>query len=57
MFGLHYLDIITIGVFFGVIILIGWVANQVMKEGEEGFFLGGRTFLRFRGDRTQSERI
>ncbi|HKJ67678.1 MAG TPA: hypothetical protein VKA68_06955 [bacterium] len=44
MFGLHYLDIIVIGIFFGIIILIGWIANRVMKEGEEGFFLGGRTF-------------
>ncbi|MBD3374567.1 sodium:solute symporter family protein [candidate division KSB1 bacterium] len=43
MLGLHFLDLLTILVYFAAIVLIGYIANKRIKD-EEDFFLGGRKF-------------
>ncbi len=43
MFGLHILDIVSIGIYFLIVIIIGVVANRRIKESED-YFLGGRKF-------------
>ena len=35
---------VTFGVYLAVMLFIGWLAGRGMKENEEGFFLGNRSF-------------
>jgi solute:Na+ symporter, SSS family len=45
-FGLALLDLIVIGLYFGVVLYIGFRAMKKVK-GQEDFFLGGRSFGKF----------
>ncbi|HGY55341.1 MAG TPA: sodium:solute symporter family protein [Caldithrix abyssi] len=46
MLGLHYLDILAIGVYFLAIIVIGLIAKRQIK-GKEDYFMGGRKLGKF----------
>ena len=40
---MHYLDLIVLAGYFGIMIVIGVISSRMIKE-QEDFFMGGRSF-------------